>query len=134
MEIHVDAGGNINNKLGLQRAPGDLVNTLSWWYARDVLYAKGPNDSLIASMPYDSTRPWLRISASTTTVYWETSADGCTWISQASAPISALFPVNSVYVVLDAQTYSPTPGTGFARYSHLNTGRTDLPLCPTICP
>jgi hypothetical protein len=137
MERHVDPNANINNKFGLMTSPGDFNNAIFWWYEGGWLYAKSLNGRVLASVRYDDTQPsWLRFRVSTSTVYWEMSASGCDpWTQVASAPLSNIFPMNSVYVLLDAQTFNPPPSTvSSALYSHLNTrGRPTDPACTAAC-
>jgi hypothetical protein len=53
-------------------------------------------------------------------MYWETR-NGSSWSTQASAPTSALFPIDSVHLVLDTATWGTgSPAPGFVWYSDLN--------------
>jgi hypothetical protein len=47
------------------------------------------NYELVAQLPYDATEhAWLRIRATTDTVFWEASRDGADWNQVASRPLS----------------------------------------------
>ncbi len=123
--------GTVNNKLAILPTQSDFNNTLSWVYEGGNLYAQyyvngtrhqinGPN-----GVTYNpSNHAWLRIRESAGTVYWETSANGTSWVIQDGGSVAtiALFPLTSIYVVLDAQTWAPMAAPGEAHYSHLNTG------------
>jgi len=114
--------GNVNNQFSLQL---NWDNTVSWWYENGLLFAVyyvAGVRTTVASLEYSLvTHAWWRLREFNGIVYWETSADGTSWLIQGAAVTSRLFPLLAVNIVLDAATFgSGSPDPGRARYSNLN--------------
>jgi hypothetical protein len=78
-----------------------------------------------ARVAYDpAAHRWLRVREWTGTTYWETSADGCTWVVLAQAPD----PINltAVQLYLGAMEGTATPAPGFAVLDNANVQNTAL--------
>ena|SRR5215510_5083477 len=86
--------------------------------------AAGARTSVAALEYSPAAHRWWRIRELSGKAYWETSSDGSSWSSQGSVPLSALFPLHDLNVVLSAASWdggSPDPGQ--ARYANLNVLR-----------
>jgi hypothetical protein len=57
-----------------------------------------------------------------TNTYWETSADGTTWVIANQQATASLFPLDSVRVTLAGGTDGGEVSPGTARFDHLNGG------------
>ncbi|HST57144.1 MAG TPA: vanadium-dependent haloperoxidase [Longimicrobium sp.] len=81
--------------------------------------------TVLARVAYDpAVHRWLRVREWTGTTYWETSADGCTWVvlAQAPDPIS----LTAVHLYLGAEEVTATPAPGTAVLDNANVQNTPL--------
>jgi hypothetical protein len=101
--------------------PADVWNDeLGFWYERNVVYLYTMNGGVEtdwATIPWSAIDDaWLRLRESGTTLYWETSPDGVTWTTRASAPDSATqVPLGAGLLYFDVKETnagSASPGQG----------------------
>lgn len=94
----------------------------------------GTNDD--TSIPYHSIRhKWFRIRHASGTVYWETSADGVTWVVRRSKATSLTLTAVVFRFVPGFYGTEPAPGTAIIDNVNLNTGTTvgsDVPLAAAL--
>ena len=118
----LSAAGSVDQQMSLYV---DSSNSIRFIYQSGSLYIQkvvSGTLTTIATITYSSTNhAWWRFRHSGITVYWETSPDGTTWTTQASAAASGLFSLNSLEVHFYVESYgsgNPSPGT--AQFSNLN--------------
>ena len=123
----VSAAGHVNCKF-LVAAPGNLWNEqVGFWYESGWLYlfaVTGGIETDYATVPYSATsHAWLRIRESGTAFYWETSSDGTSWTTLATAPDSvAKIPLDGVTLDFDAREFGTSGNAtpGMATFTGLN--------------
>src|SRR6185437_8430801 len=77
------------------------------------------------SIPYDPTMHlYWRVREDGTNTYWETSADGSTWVTQAQVATTTLFPLQYVNVELGMSTDGGEVNPGAAHFADVNGGGT----------
>jgi len=114
--------GGVNNLFSIQ-VNGN--NALEWRYDNGMLlgnyYVAGAR-TVAVSLPYSASQHALwRIREYNGVVLWETSPDGSSWTTQGTAATARLFSLQSVNVLLAADTFGDgSPDPGRARYSNLN--------------
>lgn len=129
---HVTAGCNVNDSFQLAQA-GAAGNRVQWWYecgSLSAMYAINGTETTLASLPYSAAaHAFLRIRESAGTVFWETSADGTTWVARAQTA-AITFALTSLNVRFYSETFATgSPSPGKARFVNLNVA----PTCGGSC-
>ena len=122
LELEPDGEGAVAGRFFLKQ---DGANSLGFWAECGNLYAFTFVDgveSLLRTLTYSATAyQWWRVRESGGVVYWETSPDKAAWTTAVTAPVSTLFPVDSLTLTIDSYTYSGGQrNPGVAKYAHLN--------------